>query len=172
MITDGKRFFSDKFILICLNLFKFIYNMKQLIILLTFLMSNASFAEKITVRLKISNTEVIFNNQVNSGSPVEIELLSNGKSQEVEIYSNNEIRITGKFDVSTHEKVRRSNLKKSSIDVEAVYVFYYKNEVRKIPTKQIFYLTDDSKFDVNQKAYFKNGIKNIPLELKFTCMLE
>jgi hypothetical protein len=124
------------------------------------------------VNLKISNISVTYNDSITNGNPIEIPLMSNGKSQIVELFSDEEVRVLGKFHVSTHEKVRRSNLKKSAIDVEAEYVFYYKNETRKVPTKQIFYLTDDLQFKVHQTAYFKKGIKNYPIELDFTAILE
>jgi hypothetical protein len=140
-------------------------------VILIFTSFFASFQQN-PVKLKLSNIGVTYNDSITKGNPIEIPLMSNGKSEIVELFSDEEVRVLGKFQVSTHEKVRRSNLKKSAIDVEAEYVFYYKNETRKVPTKQIFYLTDDLQFKVHQTAYFKKGIKNYPIELDFTAILE
>jgi hypothetical protein len=131
----------------------------------------ASFQQNL-VKLKISDISVTYNDRITNGNPIVIPLLSNSKTQTIELFNDEELQVLGKFQVSTHEKVRRSNLKKSSIDVDAEYIFKYKNETRKVPTKQIFYLTDDLQFKVHQTTYFKKGIKNYPIELDFTATLE
>jgi hypothetical protein len=146
--------------------------MKKPFFFMLMLISGLLIADKVPVRLFVSAPEVDINGQKYTGRPSTVALMSNGRSQEVELYNDNGLIIKANYDISTHDGVKRSNLKKSSVDVEANYTFYYNGEKRKVKTKRIFYLTDDKKFDEEQTAYFKKGINNIPVKIKYTCMLE
>jgi hypothetical protein len=100
-----------------------------------------------------------------------LSLKNNGGFQEVELFNENNLKIKASYKINTHFAVRRSNLKKSAVNVKIVYTFFYQGKKNKIKVQRIFYLDDEKSFEEEQTAIFRNGINNKLFHLKYNCIV-
>lgn len=105
------------------------------------------------------------------GNNTQVILKNKSSKEEVILFNNSNLKITATYKVYTNEGVRRSNLKKSAVNVEVNYTFFYNGKKNKIKTERIFYLDDDRKFEEEQMAVFKEGINNKLIQIKYECVL-
>jgi hypothetical protein len=124
------------------------------------------------VKLKVSDLVIVVGkNDTLFGREKEVEIKNNSSKEELELFNNSELTIKATFKLSTNNGVRRSNLKKSAVNVDVNYVFTYKGKKNKVKTERIFYMDDDQKFEEEQTAVFKEGIKNKLITIKYNCVL-
>jgi hypothetical protein len=147
--------------------------MKKLI-LFALLTLNICYAVKAQfVNLKISKLKIVLSKKDTLfGNDNQVILKNNRSKEEVELYNNNGLVVKATYQVSTNNGVRRSNLKKSAVNVDVNYIFIYKGKKNKIKTERIFYLDDDKKFEEEQTAVFKEGINNKLINIMYECILE
>jgi hypothetical protein len=125
------------------------------------------------VNLKISKLKIVLSKKDTLlGNDNQVILKNNRSKEEVELYNNNGLVVKATYQVSTNNGVRRSNLKKSAVNVDVNYIFIYKGKKNKIKTERIFYLDDDKKFEEEQTAVFKEGINNKLINIMYECILE
>jgi hypothetical protein len=130
------------------------------------LISNAQY-----VKIKMSNLNIVIGKDTIKGNDGFILLKNNSNKEESLLFSNSNLEIKATYKVNTNN-VRRSNLRKSAVDVNINYTFYYNSKKQKVKTERIFYLADDMKFNEQQRAIFKEGIKNKIINISYDCVLE
>jgi hypothetical protein len=124
------------------------------------------------VKLKVSDLVIVVGkNDTLFGREKEVEIKNNSSKEGLELFNNSELNIKATYKLSTNNGVRRSNLKKSAVNVDVNYVFTYKGKKNKVKTERIFYMDDDQKFEEEQTAVFKEGIKNKLITIKYNCVL-
>lgn len=141
--------------------------MKQTCLMVLFLCINF-FANAQDVKVKISNIKVIMA-KTDTLKTVDknVFLTNKGGFQEVEIFNERNVWIKAAYKIRTNNGVRRSNLKKSAVDVDIVYTFIYEGKKNKIKVRRTFYLDDEKTFEESQTALFKSGINNKLFTLKY-----
>jgi hypothetical protein len=147
--------------------------MKKLFLLILLSCTISSVLKAQYVNLKISKLRIVLSKKDTLlGNDNQVILKNNRSKEEVELYNSNGLVIKVTYQVSTNNGVRRSNLKKSAVNVDVNYFFIYKGKKNKIKTERIFYLDDDKKFEEAQTAVFKEGINNKLIAIMYECILE
>lgn len=147
--------------------------MKKLFLLILLSCTISSVLKAQYVNLKISKLRIVLSKKDTLlGNDNQVILKNNRSKEEVELYNSNGLVIKVTYQVSTNNGVRRSNLKKSAVNVDVNYFFIYKGKKKKIKTERIFYLDDDKKFEEAQTAVFKEGINNKLIAIMYECILE
>jgi hypothetical protein len=147
--------------------------MKKLFLLILLSCTISSVLKAQYVNLKISKLRIVLSKKDTLlGNDNQVILKNNRSKEEVELYNSNGLVIKVTYQVSTNNGVRRSNLKKSAVNVDVNYFFIYKGKKNKIKTERIFYLDDDKKFEEEQTAFFKEGINNKLINIMYECILE
>lgn len=150
---------------------KTIYCMKKIIYLTILVFNFCAIANAQYVKIKFSNLYVVIGKDTLKGFDGYIDLKNNSSKEEGIIFRNSSLEIKASYKVSTNN-VRRSNLRKSAVDVNINYVFFYNGNKQKVKTERIFYLDDDMKFTEEQRAIFKEGIRNKIVHISYDCVLE
>jgi hypothetical protein len=124
------------------------------------------------VNIKITNLVVeIAKKDSLKGDDNHVVLQNNSSKEETVLINTNNLVVKASYKVSTNKSVRRSNLKKSAVNVEVNYVFIYNGNKQKVKTQRIFYLDDERTFEEAQMASFMNGINNTVIRINYKCML-
>jgi hypothetical protein len=144
--------------------------MKKLLLVIATVFALNQIATAQYLNLKISDLMIVTSNndtiRVDSNN---IYIENNGYHAEATLVKTNSLNVSAKYQVFTTKTARRSNLKRSSVNVRINYVFTYKGKKQKIKTQRIFYLNDPRKFDEKQKAVFLDGIDNTIIILRYKC---
>jgi hypothetical protein len=148
-------------------------NYMKKIILFSVLLLNLNYVLKAQyVNVEISKmTVIIAKKDTVLGNNTQVILKNNSSKEEITLFSSNNLTIKATYKVYTNSGVRRSNLKKSAVNVEVNYTFIHKGKKNKVKTERIFYLDDDKKFEEEQTAIFKEGINNKLIKIKYECVL-
>jgi hypothetical protein len=146
--------------------------MKKLLLFLSVFLIFNQITKAQYVHIKINNLVVVFaKKDTLIGKDNHVVLENNSSKEETELINTNNLIIKASYQVSTNNTVRRSNLKKSAVNVRINYVFIYNGKKQKVKTQRIFYLDEERTFEETQMAAFMNGINNTIITLKYQCML-
>lgn len=144
--------------------------MKKLLLAIATIFAFNQFAKAQYLNLKISNLMIVTsNNDTIQGDSNNIYIENNSYYAEATLVKTNSLIVLAKYQVFTTKTARRSNLKRSAVNVRINYVFTYKGKKQKIKTQRIFYLNDPKKFDEKRKAIFLDGIDNTIIILRYKC---
>lgn len=146
--------------------------MKKLVLITLFLFNLINLANAQYANILVNNLTIQYGKQTPiSASSKQVMLKNNSSKEEIELYNGPDLIIMASYKLSTNDGVRRSNLKKSAVNVIVNYKFIYKGKKNKVKTERIFYLDDERKFEEEQTAVFKEGINNKLITIKYICTL-
>lgn len=146
--------------------------MKSLLLFLSAFLIFNQITKAQYVHIKINNlVAVIAKKDTLTGKDNHVVLEINSSKEETELINANNIIIKASYQVSTNNTVRRSNLKKSAVNIRINYVFIYNGKKQKVKTQRIFYLDEERTFEETQMAAFMDDINNTIITLKYQCML-
>ncbi len=129
--------------------------MKSLLLFLSAFLNFNQITKAQYVNIKINNLVVVIaKKDTLIGKDNHVVLENNSSKEETELINTNNLIIKASYQVSTNNSVRRSNLKKSAVNVRINYVFFLNGKKQKVKTQRIFYLDEERTFEETQIAAF------------------
>jgi hypothetical protein len=138
------------------------------LLILTF---STHFISAQNVKLTISNLEVNIKDQKFEGNPFTVQMKVNRRTDRISIFKSNETEIKASYKLLKFGGVRRSNLKKTSLQLDIKYYFYYKGKKVKKNVQKDLYVNNDRQFEENEKAIFMRGISNTVITITYKGVL-
>jgi len=123
------------------------------------------------VKLDISKINVTVKDQKFDGRAFSVDMKVEKSSDEISLFKNEQTEITAIYKIKKFDGTRRSNLKKTSIQLDISYFFYYGGKKVKKEMLKNFYLNDDRTFEETENAAFMNGISNTVIKISYTGIL-
>ena len=124
-----------------------------------------------TLNLDVSKIIVNINDQKFDAVPLSIEMYIGKSTNKISIYRNNQVEIIAIYTLKKFDGTRRSNMKKTSLQLQIDYEFYYANKIIKKPKVKNFYLTNDRTFEESETTTFMNGITNTLIKISYNGKL-
>ena len=123
------------------------------------------------VNLDVYKITVNINDQKFDATPLSIELITERSTNAITLFKNNQLEIKAVYTLKKFEGTRRNSLKKTSLQLQIDYVFYYADKNLEKQKMKNFYINNDRTFEESETATFMNGISNTLIKISFTGKL-
>jgi hypothetical protein len=123
------------------------------------------------IKLNMSDMHIKVKDQVYDAPSGYIDLKLNSMTDERVLFSNETVEVRAKYKLTDFNRVKRSNMKNSSIKLTVKYAFIFHGKTIKREVERFYYLDDERTFQEKEKAVFKEGISNTIIEISYKGQL-
>jgi len=121
------------------------------------------------LKLQLSGITMILPGQDFTFPDMEVLIMENKSTPSTVIAKKDEITISVSYKIQRmHSRI--SQHKDSGVRLKMEYTCIKSGKKKKLPVERMFYLNNERKFTESQKFFFKNGISNTVIEVKYNAV--
>jgi hypothetical protein len=121
------------------------------------------------LKLQLSGITMKISGQDFTFPDMEVLIMENKSTPSIVIAKQDDITISVSYKIQRmHSRI--SQHKDSGVRLKMEYTCIKNGKRKKLPVERMFYLNNERKFTENQKFFFKKGISNTVIEIKYNAL--